>query len=219
MKLTLCSNAGLSIDTGESRILVDIVDDVIDNPDFFHPDALCFTHCHEDHFSKAVTEKFIRSYPDLRVFLPESHIPSQFSLNAKRHNFFIKKTELVFVKLIHEGKEYADIPHYGIILNTGKKKFFLTGDCRVAGDDIMDSLNNVHPDVVVVDFPWVTLGRGREFILNTLRPRDLFIVHFSGAEEDIGLYRKLTMKVLDKLKGINVHIMDRPFCSAETGSL
>ncbi len=219
MKFTLCSNAGLSIDTGEVRILVDIIDDVTANHDFSHPHVLCFTHCHEDHFSESVAEKFVDIYPDTKVFIPGNHILSKVSLNAKRHDFFIGETEISFVKLIHEGKKYADIPHYGIIVGAKAGKIFLTGDCKVAGEDIMEGLHNITPDIAVVDFPWVTLERGRKFILNTLKPKKLLVVHFSGTNDDIKLYKELTLKALDKLEGVDVYIMDRPFCCVELNPL
>ena len=75
MIITLSANAGLSIQTAGSNILIDafhdekvnefstITTDIYEGmkqmPEFTEPDILIFTHKHRDHYSRRMTEEML----------------------------------------------------------------------------------------------------------------------------------------------------------------
>ena len=78
-QVTLSANAGVAIHLGSMRLWSDAVHDrrvvgfstvtperwtvLQAHPDFASPDVIFFTHCHPDHYSRAMTEQAVARYP------------------------------------------------------------------------------------------------------------------------------------------------------------
>ena len=130
--VTLSANAGVAIDIAGKRIWVDALHDrraggfstvspelfrnLLEAETFRSPDAICYTHCHLDHFSKVMTLEAMSRWPKAQVFLPEQRIPGQTLVTDQQTRFQLGDVTLHFLRLPHEGTQYADTVHYGLLI-------------------------------------------------------------------------------------------------------
>ena len=92
-QITLSVNAGVALHLGAMRVWSDALHDrrvvgfstvtperwniLQAHPDFASPDLLFFTHCHPDHYSRALTEQVIARNPQVALVLPEQEFDRQ----------------------------------------------------------------------------------------------------------------------------------------------
>jgi len=92
-QITLSVNAGVALHLGAMRVWSDALHDrrvvgfstvtperwniLQAHPDFASPDLLFFTHCHPDHYSRALTEQVIAQNPQVALVLPEQEFDRQ----------------------------------------------------------------------------------------------------------------------------------------------
>ena len=95
-QITLSVNAGVALHLGAMRVWSDALHDrrvvgfstvtperwniLQAHPDFASPDLLFFTHCHPDHYSRALTEQVIAQNPQVALVLPEQEFDRQLVL-------------------------------------------------------------------------------------------------------------------------------------------
>lgn len=215
MKLTLSANAGLAIEIGGKRIWVDAlhtrkqpgfscVDDdlqkkMLSHPAFQKPDVICFTHCHPDHYSRSLTEAACRIWPKAALLVPEEDMQS-FSLDDLR---------IIFFRLPHEGAQYAETLHYGIRIECEDENVLLTGDGAVGCED----MNGMAPKVIVVDFPWISLPKGRRVLQEKIRPGKIVVCHIPFAQDDVNGYREAAAKAALQME--NVCLLQEPLQTVE----
>ena len=215
MKLTLSANAGLAIEIGDKRIWVDAlhtrkqpgfscVDEnlqkqMLSHPDFRKPDIICYTHCHPDHYSRSRTEAACRIWPKAALLVPEEDM-QPFSLGDLRITFF---------RLPHEGAQYADTLHYGIRIDHAGESILLTGDGAVGCEE----MNGMAPNVIVVDFPWISLPKGRRVLLEKIRPGKIVVCHIPFAQDDVNGYREAAANAARQME--NVYLLQEPLQTVE----
>ena len=215
MKLTLSANAGLAIEIGDKRIWVDAlhtrkqpgfscVDEnlqkqMLSHPDFRKPDIICYTHCHPDHYSRSLTEAACRIWPKAALLVPEEDM-QPFSLGDLRITFF---------RLPHEGAQYADTLHYGIRIDHAGESILLTGDGAVGCEE----MNGMAPNVIVVDFPWISLPKGRRVLLEKIRPGKIVVCHIPFAQDDVNGYREAAANAARQME--NVYLLQEPLQTVE----
>lgn len=215
MKLTLSANAGLAIEIGGKRIWVDAlhtrkqpgfscVDDdlqkkMLSHPAFQKPDVICFTHCHPDHYSRSLTEAACRIWPKATLLVPEEDM-RLFSLDDLR---------IIFFRLPHEGAQYAETLHYGIRIECGKENLLLTGDGAVGCEE----MNGMAPKVIVVDFPWISLPKGRRVLQEKIRPGKIVACHIPFAQDDVNGYREAAAKAAGQME--NVYLLQESLQTVE----
>ena len=215
MKLTLSANAGLAIEIGGKRIWVDAlhtrkqpgfscVDEnlqkqMLSHPDFRKPDIICYTHCHPDHYSRSLTEAACRIWPKAVLLVPEEDM-QPFSLGDLRITFF---------RLPHEGAQYADTLHYGIRIDHAGESILLTGDGAVGCEE----MNGMAPKVIVVDFPWISLPKGRRVLQEKIRPGKIVVCHIPFAQDDVNGYREAAAKAARQME--NVYLLQEPLQTIE----
>jgi L-ascorbate metabolism protein UlaG (beta-lactamase superfamily) len=215
VKLTLSANAGLAIEIGGKRIWVDALHTrkqpgfscvdvalqkkMLSHPAFQKPDVICYTHCHPDHYSRSLTEAACRIWPKAVLLMPVEDT-QPFSLDDLQLSFF---------RLPHEGSQYADTLHYGIRIACGDENIVLTGDCAVG----CEALNGTAPRCIVVDFPWITLPKGRRVLLDGIRPDKIVACHIPFAEDDINNYRTAAANAARQIE--NVYLLQEPLQTIE----
>ena len=215
MKLTLSANAGLAIEIGGKRIWVDAlhtrkqpgfscVDEALQrkmlaHPAFHRPDVICYTHCHPDHYSRSLTEAACRIWPKAVLLMPAE----------KMEPLRLDDLSITFFRLPHEGVQYADVLHYGIHIRCGQEDVLLTGDGAVG----CDAMNGMAPRVCVVDFPWITLPKGRRVLLEGIRPERIVACHIPFAEDDINGYRAAAANGAKQLE--HVYLLREPLQTIE----
>lgn len=226
-QVTLSANAGVALSFGGLRIWVDALHDekvpgfstvtpalwaaMRAHPAFAAPDLLFFTHCHPDHFSRKLAREALDLWPQARIVLPEDRFPGQALLSGRRERVRLPGLTLDFIRLTHEGPRYADKPHYGCILESQGFRVLITGDCRLCAPELAEFLREDGPvDLAILDFPWLTLPRGRRFVQEHIRPRTLVVCHLPFLEDDIYGYRAAALKSAPLLEGVDVRLLSEP---------
>jgi len=229
---TLSVNAGLSLRNGELCIWADAVHDekvpdystltkerqrlLFESEMFRDPDLIFFTHCHADHFSARLCKEAMRRYPDARVAAPEPVCKGQIILGGQETVLIMKNCLLTFRKLIHEGEQYADVPHYGMLVEDEGERILVLGDCAICGEDLREWIRKEQVDTVFAPFPWITLERGSLFLTEEINPSTLVIYHLPLKEDDPFGYIKAAERSAEKLrKKCNVLLLTEAFQTVE----
>lgn len=204
--VTLSANAGVAVHFGGRRIWVDALLDekepgfstlspqlqreMLKCEAFFKPDYICTTHCHPDHYSQKLMQTAKCLWPQAKLLLPEPELADQMLISGDRFCLKEPGITLEFIRLPHEGPQYADVKHYGLLLHADKKHVLIAGDCATASPVLAQALENLPIDLAILNFPWITLAKGREFLTKVLKPKHALICHLPFEEDDTSGYRR-----------------------------
>ena len=169
-QITLSVNAGVALHLGAMRVWSDALHDrrvvgfstvtperwniLQAHPDFASPDLLFFTHCHPDHYSRALTEQVIAQNPQVALVLPEQEFDRQLVLAGPSSHLTLEGLHMDFMRLTHEGAQYREVPHYGCILEYDGFRVLIAGDCAVADPQLRDFIGSRPIDLALLNFPW-----------------------------------------------------------------
>ena len=60
-------------------------------------------------------------------------------------------------------------------------RVLVTGDCKLCAPELAEFLQEDGPvDLAILDFPWLTLPRGRRFVQEHIRPKALLVCHHAA---------------------------------------
>ena len=225
--VALSVNAGVSITLGGLRIWIDALHRtrteeyssltpelwrrMQQHPAFAAPDYIIYTHRHPDHYSRTLTQEARQLWPQSKVILPEAEFDDQLLLSGGSVRFEERGVGFHFIRLPHQGEQYASVPHYGVILSKGDFRILVAGDCRVCSTELARRLENVHVSLAILDFPWLTTRGGRKFITAHIAPEHLFICHLPFAEDDRSGYRPAAQKSVPLLEGVeDIRLLESP---------
>lgn len=156
------------------------------------PELVLATHGHPDHFSPVLWGEALRRWSGAVFISPEGGgrtiAPMGLTFRCR-----VGDMELEARRLTHEGREYADTPHWGYLISCLGVTVLHAGDCAVCAPELADWLDGRRPDIAVLDFPWLTLSRGRRFAEEVIRPEHLFLCHLPFAPDDTEGYRAAAM--------------------------
>ena len=223
VSLVSTANAGMLIDLGTRKVLIDAFHDdkydiyptvtpelfreIIKHPAFSKPDYLIYTHCHPDHFSEKMTKAYADLWPYMITILPEEKADGLI-LSEEREFFRFGELSFSFCRLPHESVSYADVPHYGVLIRMNGLTVLDPGDCEIAAEELIDFTYHEKIDIAVLNFPWLTLRRGRQFIKEVIRPEHIIACHLPAAGEDtLGYTRALEQAVERDFKETDVRIL------------
>lgn len=227
-QVTLSANAGAALRLGRIRFWVDALHDqqvtgfstvtpdrwsaIAAHPDFAEPNLIFYTHRHPDHFSRGLTAQVMDRWPFAEVILPEPVFAHQILLTRPHEQLILPELSVRFARLPHEGAQYAQVAHYGCVLEHDHFRVLLTGDCAVAAPELAEFLEETGPiDLALLDFPWITLRKGRQFIERYIRPRHLAVCHLPFAEDDCYSYRPAVVKAAAQVQVPDVRLLMEPF--------
>lgn len=198
--ITLSANAGIALCTEGFRLWADAVheegtkgfspltpalqDAFFENAAFANPDLIFFTHCHPDHFSRRLALRAQELCPGATFVLPEEQIEGQITLQGEEMLLQKNGRLLYFRRLTHEGEEYYDVPHYGLIVEDAGEHILITGDAQIAGDDMRAFTEDIEIDTAILPFLWRASKQGTEFIADVIRPKHLILYHLPFPEDD-----------------------------------
>lgn len=227
IQLTLSANAGFALQLADKRIWIDAAHSekiptmstlseeqwqaVLRHPSFTEPDLMFFTHCHGDHFSADRAQQALALWPRAVPALPEQQLAGQTLLTGNRLKVRAGSTEFLFLRLTHEGEEFTEVPHYGLLVDDGGYRILFTGDCEVASPELERQLQGLSVDLAVVDYPWVTLRKGRDYLQRVLRPRQIAVCHLPFAADDLLGARQAALKAVPQLPFAQVRLFLEPF--------
>lgn len=201
IRVTLSANAGICVRFGSHCIWVDalheekqpgfsavseeLLQKVLDSDAFRSPDQICVTHCHPDHYSKRMIKLAMGRWPQTQLCMPESEFDGQILVAGER--FCLKQTDysLEFIRLPHEGAQYSGVKHYGILLRVAQKNILIAGDCETASPALTQALGEREIDLAILNFPWVTLTKGRNFVKQILKPKQVIVCHLPFEADDV----------------------------------
>lgn len=229
--VTLSANAGVAIHIGGYRIWVDALHtqkqkgfSAVDVPlqkrmlqcaAFANPDLILCTHCHPDHFSEALTKEAKKLWPDAKIMLPEPCFDGQIEIKGEEHIHRLGDLSLRFIRLPHDGQQYAGCVHYGVLITIGGKTILLPGDCRTGAEELEEAIGENRIDLALLNFPWLTLSKGRAFVDTVMKPSQILLYHLPFAEDDCFNYRDAAMKTVQKMDNGNVQLLWEPLQTLE----
>ena len=211
ISVTLSANAGVAICTEQCRFWIDAIHEekqpgfsavtpmlqqkMLNHQAFQYPDHILFTHCHPDHYSRKLAKAAFEIWPNAKRYLPQQEFEDQI-LIAGQDCKLSDRHAISFLKLPHEGAQYAHVMHYGAILRLEGKNILIAGDCATASPVLAQALTGETIHLAILNFPWITLKKGREFIWKYLPQAKLLVHHIPFAEDDINGFREAAQKAL-----------------------
>ncbi len=230
ISITLSANAGVSIHTGGYRIWVDALHmdkqpgfsavdlqlqgRMLRANAFANPDVIACTHCHPDHFSLELVRAARALWPQAELLLPEQQLDGQILVHGEMFTHTLGDLSLHFVRLPHEGECYSNCPHYGIIISAGGKQLLLPGDCQTAATELAAAIAGRKIDLALLNFPWLSLKRGREFVQKHLPHAQLAVYHLPFEGDDSCHYRDAALKSTQH-QSRTVHLLQEPLQTIE----
>lgn len=215
VQVTLSANAGVSIQIGKHRIWVDALHEekqpgfsavtpelyqkILRSDLFCFPDYICVTHCHPDHYSAAMLNDAKKRWPNAQLCLP-----------GNEATVGTKDLTLEFIPLPHEGAQYADVLHYGILICAEGKHILIAGDCETASPVLAEAVGERQIDLAILNFPWVTLSKGRAFLTQRLKPKHILLCHLPFEEDDENGFRASAQRNAQLLKDLDVRLLSEP---------
>lgn len=206
VRVTLSANAGVSLELGGYKVLVDAFHEtaepgfssltpelesrIMSSTEFSDPDCICYTHCHADHWSHRLTSAALERWSAAQLFLPEEKFPGQITVSGGEFRWSKCDLNLRFLRLPHEGGQYAGVAHYGLIVSVPGCNVLLSGDCAVAAPELAEAMRDTHIDLAIMDFPWACLKKGKQYLESVLKPDRLLLYHLPFAEDDMLRYRE-----------------------------
>ena len=146
MKITYLGQAGLMFETGNSVIMIDpyLSDSVkMVNPKNYRrlpidksyleikPDVIIFTHNHLDHYDPETVGHFIASETKVTVLAPQS-VWNDVRMIGGDNNYVLFNRHTTWtqngIKFTATYAEHSDPTPIGVIIDDGKKKYYITGD-------------------------------------------------------------------------------------------
>ena len=227
--VTLSANAGVVIAMGGYRIWVDALHTekqpgfssvdlllqkrMLQCDAFQSPDLIVCTHCHPDHFSEDLVAAGKKMWPDAAVLLPERKFTDQLLVSGNEYFYTLGELTFRFIRLPHDGEQYASCIHYGVLISVKNKHVLLPGDCRTAAAELAKAMEDVNVDLALLNFPWLTLKRGYDFVKEILKPTHVLLYHLPFASDDGFGYRQAAAKAIDKMP--NSQLLWEPLQSIE----
>lgn len=218
LTVTLSANAGVALDLDGRRIWVDALHEkkqpgfsalspqlqqkMLNCPAFFEPEYICYTHRHDDHYSARLTKTAQKLWPGAKVLEGGSLEDNGLCLR--------------FVRLPHEGEQYADVDHHGVIVSYRGCNVLVSGDCAVASPVLADTIGDTPIHAALLDFPWATLRKGRQYLREHFRETRILLYHLPFSEDDTQGYRQAACRAVEQLrKELDISVLWDPLQTEE----
>ncbi len=223
MVVTLSANAGISLRFGSANILIDALHEtripgfstlnssmcaeLWEHAAFKDPDAIIYTHCHPDHYSYRLTKKALDIWPDARLIMPDPPFEEAEPLTGSEELTKVGNVHLRFVRTEHEKCSNSDVPNYGLFLYEDDFSVLLPGDSSINRNTLRMLVNDRFVNTAILDFPWITLKRNRELLLEELKPNHIILYHLPFISQDVFGYTRAVhnnLKLMDSDVDIRV---------------
>jgi len=207
------SNAGVLLETGGIKVLVDVLNKPAPSmyreipyaferalmdakPPFDNVDMMLITHHHGDHMDPVKVGAFARMYPQVPVLtsartveLIRPHAPradNLVALEPKLHEaetFSHGGVEMAAVSLVHEGGQYQDVTNLAFVF-TGERLVRHVGDAAASRENLMALAALGTRGTLVAPFPYLALDSAFAAVRSILDPERLFAVHLPRPDKD-----------------------------------
>jgi L-ascorbate metabolism protein UlaG (beta-lactamase superfamily) len=226
--ITLSASSGVVLRYGDVRIWSDVLHSkktpdfstvspemwrhLQQDPALIPPDLIVFSHCHPDHYSRELTAQAMKLWPDAQVAIPKREFDRQILITQQRNQLSVRGLSLRFGKLAHDGKGFEDVANYGCIIDNHGFHTLIAGDCAVANPELADFIGDTPIQLALLDFPWATLRKGREFIQKYIHPEHLILYHLPFQADNDYRFREATAQSVSRVSGIpDIRILQDAF--------
>lgn len=175
-----------------------------------------FLHCHpQAHFIGAVDHDRMPQITGSLSGCAQTDSPLQ--LHGDHPTYYLPGITFEFLRLPHEGAEFANVANYGCLVTIsgtyGQKKIGLSscgksispcrilfvGDAKPAEPVIAQWIDGRAIDLAMLNFPWITLPKGRKFIEKYLPHTRIGGIHLPYGSEDRNHYIAAAKKAVEQL--------------------
>ena len=149
------------------------------------------THDHKDHYCPERTKQFLDQHPEVGFF----------GLFEKEQlTYYLPGITLEFQKLPHDGAQFAQVSNYGCLLMfPDSTRVLFLGDAKIGDPAIAQWIGGRSIDLALLNFPWITLPKGRQFLTRHLPDTKIAILHLPYEEEDRNHYCEATRKTAETI--------------------
>ncbi len=209
-------------DRGFSALSEDHFHQLCQRSDFGNVRYVIATHDHPDHYSRRWNEQFLTRHPQARFIgavsderSPQntsSQTDSTILLHGDHPTYYLPGITLEFLRLPHEGAEYADVANYGCLVtitsrydsscsgtSSGPCRILFVGDAKPADPAIAQWIAGRTIDLALLNFPWISLPKGRKFIEDHLPHTQIGVIHLPYETEDRNHYVAATKRSVAQL--------------------
>jgi len=122
-------------------------------------------------------------------------------LQSDHPTYYLPGITLEFLRLPHEGDEFTDVANYGCLVtivgshgishpgsSSPPCRILFTGDAKPADPAIAQWIGSRTIDLAILNFPWITLPKGRKFIEDHLPETTIGVIHLPYEKEDRNHY-------------------------------
>ncbi len=208
-------------DRGFSALSKDHLEQLCQRQDLHDVRYVIATHDHGDHYSKRWNEQFLNHHPQARFIgavndgrTPQSTVSqadSPILLHSDRPTYYLPGITLEFLRLPHEGAQFSAVTNYGCLVTftaasscAGSpfprpyRALFL-GDAKPGDPAIAQWLGGRPIDLAMLNFPWIALPKGRQFIEAHLPHAHIGVIHLPYENEDRNHYVAATRRAVMQL--------------------
>lgn len=175
------------------------------------------THDHGDHYSQRWNQQFLNCHPQARFIgavteergtqSSNSHAGSMpvdppILLCSDRPTYYLPGITFEFLRLPHEGAQFADVTNYGCLVTfTGPTpcRILFVGDAKPADPTIAEWIGGRHIDLALLNFPWIALPKGRRFIEEYLPNTKIGVIHLPYEADDRNHYVTAARKATEQI--------------------
>lgn len=182
-------------------------------------DYLLFTHTHKDHFGHEAVLAYLRNNKCKALIVPEDagqiisrategESAEQGVINIMNPDYDLKaelehdNIRIKYFRLNHMGEQYQNVLNYSFLVEIGGFNILHLGDGGFEPVHMQKMLEGEIVHCALLNFPFVTLPRGREIISRIIKPRQIIIIHLPSVEDDQFNYNLITSKTINKYQGI-----------------
>ncbi len=178
-------------------------------------DCLMFTHCHKDHFNAVKTLEYLRKNKTGHIFLPGDDpesamvkkqaeisgvncIDMDLPLGFKKEQI-IKDIRVRYFKTQHYGKDFAQVPHYCFLIESGGKTLYVSGDA-----DFMDGYQQkmLKGETVSAGFfnPLYFNHKEGRGLLCDIHAQKVMMYHVPFEKDDRYGFRKVSLRNIERYR-------------------
>jgi len=169
--------------------------------DFAETDIALVTHDHPDHYNRNWTMRLLERNTAIQLVTPVRDFAERknvYILSRTKETFRLAGIDITCKRLMHDGKEYASIANYGYMLDAGGTRILLLGDGAMDAKGIAAFAEGFEPDLALLNFPFLTLKRGRDIMDRVIGAKQTIVFHFPEPGDDINGYIQSAQRVLLK---------------------
>ncbi len=215
----LTANAGVLICYHDKKILVDalhcektnrfsrvsdgLLRQIVNGEgDFADVDIALVTHDHLDHYNKNWMMRLLERNPGIELISPARDFFDRKNvhvLTRPKETLRFSGIGITCKRLLHDGSEYASVANYGYMLDVDGLHILLLGDGVMDPKAIGAFKENFTTDLALLNFPFLTLKRGRDIQARVIEAKETIFFHLPEPGDDINGYTASAQRMLLKV--------------------